>query len=199
MDAEVAGFGVDGQLVSTGEDAFVGFFGENYRVGAARITAAEQRLAAAGGAGGLGVDPASWFVSPHYAGAEDVEGAETELVEAELDQAAMSSDLGAAATALGAPPLVGAIAAGAGPGGEIEAWVAFEDQTVRRLRVSFPFTVPAAQRAVASGVTGGEAQLGVELSDVGADVEVEPPAGGGFQPIEQLIARLRDLAALGGL
>jgi hypothetical protein len=37
LDADVAGFGVDGELVSTGDDAFVVFFGENYRVGAARV------------------------------------------------------------------------------------------------------------------------------------------------------------------
>jgi hypothetical protein len=199
MDAEVAGFGVDGDLVSTGEDAFVGFFGETYRVGADRVSAAEQRLAAAGGAGGLGLDPAAWFASPRYAGAEDVEGTEAERIEAELDEAAMARDLTAAATALGAPPVLGAIASGAQPGGEVEAWIAYEDDTMRRLRVSFPFVVPAAQRVAASGISGGTAELGVELSSVGEEVEIENPAGGGYQPIEQLIGRLQDLASLGGL
>ena len=196
LDGSVAGFGVDGELVSTGEDAFVVFFGENYRVGAERVAAAEGRLAAGGGAGGLGLDPASWFESPRYAGSEDVEGTDAEKIEAGLDPAAMAEDVSAAANALGAPALIGALASGAGPG-EIEAWVAYDDHTVRRLRMAFPFQVPPGQRRLAAGATGGTVQLGVELTDIGAEVEIAPPEGGGFQPIDQLIGRLRDLASLG--
>ena len=201
VDAEVAGFGVDGALVSTGDDAFVVFFGENYRVGTERVAAITQRLGAAGagsGSAGLGLDVAGWFEQPRYAGSEEVGGAETERIEATLRSDAAARDLAELASALGAPGALRALAAGAEPG-PAEAWIALEDETIRRLRVQFPFTVPPAQRAAARGIGGGAVSLDAEIADVGTEVEIEPPPGGGFQPIEQLIARLRDLASLGGL
>jgi hypothetical protein len=63
--------------------------------------------------------------------------------------------------------------------------------------VQFDFTVPPALLAQTSGVVAGTAGIRVEISDVGAEVQVEPPEGGGFQPLSQLIERLTDLAALG--
>jgi hypothetical protein len=199
LDAEVAGFGIDGALVSTGEDAFVVFFGENYRVGAERFAAIEAQLAGAGGAGGgLGLDVASWFEQPRYAGEEEVGGTETERIEATLRSEAVAKDLAGVAGALGAPALVQALAAGA-ESGPVDASVAFDDGTIRRLRAQFPFTVPVAQRASTSGITGGSVALEAEISDAGSEAEIEPPSGGGFQPIEDLIRRLRDLASLGGL
>ena len=199
LEAEVAGFGVDGELVSTGDDAFVVFFGENYRVGPERVAAIESQLAAAtGGGAGLGLDIADWFEQPRYAGEEEVAGAEAERIEATLRTEAVARDLSGLAGAIGAPAIVEALAAGAEPG-PIEAWVAFDDSTVRRLRTQFPFTVPVAQRSSTQGITGGVVSLDAEISEVGAEVEIEPPPGGGFQPIEQLARRLRDLASLGGL
>src|SRR5687767_14552489 len=41
LDGEVAGFGIDGELISTGDDAFVVFFGEGFRVGTERVAALE--------------------------------------------------------------------------------------------------------------------------------------------------------------
>jgi hypothetical protein len=190
LDAEVAGFGVDGELVSTGEDAFVVFFGENYRVGAARVAELERGLSAA-----LALEVDGWFIDPRYAGSEEVGGTETERIEGTLDSRAAARDLSGLMAGLGAPPLIRELAAGAGDG-PVEAWVAYDDHTIRRLRAQFPFTVPPARQAEAGGISGGAVTLDAEISDVGADVSVEPPPGGGFQPIEQLIQRLRSLADL---
>ena len=41
--------------------------------------------------------------------------------------------------------------------------------------------------------------IDAEISDVGADVTIGVPEGGGFQPIEDLTGRLESLASLGGL
>ena len=74
-EAQAAGFGLDTDVISTGDDAFVVFFGENYRVGAERVAEAEAALAgAAGGGGGFGLDVAGWFRDPAYAGSEEVGG-----------------------------------------------------------------------------------------------------------------------------
>jgi len=195
-EAEVAGFGIDGALISTGEDAFVDFFGEVYRVGPERIAQIESGLSARGD--GLGLDVSGWVADPRYGEIEEVAGAETQRIEGTLRAGAAAAELAALAESLGAPPLIRALAAGAGEG-PAEAWVAFDDETIRRLRIQFPFTVPPDLLGVARGITGGAAILEVEISDVGAEVEIEPPAGGGFKPIEQLIAELRSLASLGGL
>jgi hypothetical protein len=198
LDADVAGFGVDGELVSTGDDAFVVFFGENYRVGAARVAELERGLLAArdeGGPPSLGLEVDKWFSDARYAGSEEVGGTETERIEGTLDSRAAAQDLSGLMAGLGAPPLIRELAAGAGDG-PVDAWVAYDDHTVRRLRAQFPFTVPPARQAEAGGISGGAVTLDAEISDVGADVTVEPPEGGGFQPIEQLIERLRSLAGL---
>jgi hypothetical protein len=198
LDAGVAGFGVDGELVSTGEDAYVVFFGENYRVGAARVAELERGLRAArkeGGSPSLGLEVDAWFEDPQYAGTEEVAGTETERIEGTLDSRAAAQDLSGLMAALGAPQLLRELASGARDG-PVEAWVAYDDHTIRRFRAQFPFSVPAARQAAVGDISGGAVTIDVEISDVGAEVTVEPPAGGGFQPIEDLTDRLESLAGL---
>jgi hypothetical protein len=198
-EAEVAPFGVDGELISTGIDAFVVFFGENYQVGEERIAEAGARWTDfAAQSGPIGAQAASWFVSPRYGDAEEVDGTDVQRIDAELDGARAGADIAAIARAAGAPALVEALAAGAGEG-TAQAWVAFDDQTLRKLRIEFPFTVPRAVQASAAGVRGGTASFEIELSDLGEEVDIEPPPGGGFQPVEQLIDRIMSFASLGGL
>ncbi len=194
-DAEVAGFGIDGAVISTGDDAFVDFFGELYRVGPERIAEIERRLAATGG---LGLDVAGWISGPAYGEIESVGGVDAQEVEGTLRTESAAGELAALAEAVGAPALVRALAEGAGDG-TAEAWVALDDRTIRRLRIRFPFTVPRELLTASRGVTAGTVSLEVEVSDVGAEVEIEPPAGGGFKPISRLIDELRGLASLGGL
>lgn len=198
LDAEVAGFGVDAELVSTGEDAYVVFFGENYRVGPERVAALERGLRAAreqGGSPSLELDVASWFRNPRYAGGEEVAGTEAERIVGTLDARAAATEVSGLAAALGAPSPLREIAAGAGRG-PVEAWVAYEDDTIRRLRARLPFAVPPDRRDEARGIGGGTISLDAEISEVGTEVSVEPPEGGGFQPVEQLLDRLRSLADL---
>jgi hypothetical protein len=195
-EAEVGGFGIEGAVVSTGDDLFVDFFGELYRVGSARVAAAESRLAEAGGAG---LDVAAWIADPTYGEIEEVGGADAQEVQGTLQSDAVAaSTLVVLAEVVGAPGLLQAAAQGARPG-PAEVWIALDDTTVRRVRVELPFTVPSELLVATRGITGGTVDLEVEIGDVGAEVEIEPPAGGGFKPIESLISELRGLARLGGL
>ncbi|MGH2955385.1 MAG: hypothetical protein ACRDL6_00110 [Solirubrobacterales bacterium] len=159
-EAQAAGFGVDGSLVSTGGDAYVVFFGENYRVGRDRVAALALRTA--------GVDPSAWFGAPRHAGDEEVEGEDAYRIEAPLDSERVAADLGR----------IGLAAAGAGglEGSRAIVWVGVDDGIVRRIRLS------------------SEAlDLDAVLSDLGEPQEIEPPPGGGFQPIEQLLERIPGL------
>ena len=133
LDATVAGFGVDGEVVSTGEDAYVVFFGENYRVGHRAGRRAERGLLAARDER----RPPAWRSSrrsgsadPRYAGTEEVDGADTERIEGTLDapgrRAGLSGLLAAARRRRAAAAARGP-AAGDGP---VEAWVAYDDHTI---------------------------------------------------------------------
>ncbi len=61
-------------------------------------------------------------------------------------------------------------------GGTVEAWVGVEDGTIRRLQLS--------SQAL---------NLDVVLTDLGEPQTIEPPPGGGFQPIEDLLERIPGL------
>ena len=159
-EAQAAGFGVDLRLVSTGEDAFVVFFGENYRVGADRVAAIGQRSG--------GIDPRAWFGSPRHAGTDEVAGVDSYRIEAPVDADALAADLSGLG---GAPADLAAL-----EGGTIEAWVGVEDGVFQRL-----------------GLTSDALELDLELADLGEPQEIEPPPGGGFQPIEDLLERIPGL------
>jgi hypothetical protein len=119
-EAEAAGFGVEVSLVSTGDDAYVVFFGENYRVGRDRVAALGQRV--------QGFDPRSWFGSVEHAGTEEVSGTDAYRLEGPLDTEQVRADL----QALG---FSGVDSSGL-EGGTVEAWVGVDDGIIHRLRLS---------------------------------------------------------------
>ena len=167
-------------------------------MGPQRVAELEQDLRAAreeGGPPALALQVDEWFRDPRYAGTEDVAGTQTELVEGTLDSGAAARDLAGLMAALGAPALLQELARDARDG-PIQAWVAYDDHTIRRFRTELPFAVPAARQAAVGDISGGAVTIDAQISDVGAEVSVEPPPGGGFQPIEELTDRLRSLAGL---
>jgi len=157
-EAEAAGFGVDLSLVSTGDDAYVVFFGENYRVGRERVSALARQ-------GDL--DPRAWFGPAEHAGTEEIDGVDAYAIEAPLtDQ--VSTDL----QRLGA----GSIGLGAPIEGTAQVLVGVDDGVIRRLELA-----------------SDALDLDLTLSDLGEPQTIEPPPGGGFQPIEDLLARIPGL------
>jgi hypothetical protein len=151
-EAEVIGFGAEGELISTGDELFVILFGETYRASPDQVARAREAYADLGEIGAL-------LRHPRYAGIEEAGGVDAVRIDGELD-------LNAAGIA-------------AGPA-DAEVWVGLEDRTVERVRLTGPLTVDA------------------EISDVGPDAEIEPPPGGGYQPLDELIDRLQGFAGLAG-
>ena len=179
LDGEVAGFGVDGQLVSTGDDAFVVFFGENYRVGPQRVAELEQDLRAAreeGGPPALALQVDEWFRDPALRGDRGRGRHRDRAGRGNARLARGRPGPGRADGALGAPALLRELARGARDG-PVQAWVAYDDHTIRRFRTEFPFAVPAARQAAVGDISGGAVTIDAQISDVGAEVSVEPPAG----------------------
>jgi hypothetical protein len=157
-EAQAAGFGVDLRLVATGGDAYVVFFGENYRVGPEGVAELERRTA--------GVDPRSWFGSARHAGSEELDDTDVYRVDASLRADRVAADF--AAAGLGDGVDVSGL-----QGGTATALIGVDDGVIRGVRVS-------------SEAVG----LDVELSDLGEAQSIEPPPGGGFQPIEDLLERI---------
>jgi len=195
LEAKVVGFGVSGKLVSTGDNAYVVFFGENYEVGeqpVARINRRIRRATSGGTAGplsGIGLDPRRWFVDPQYEGTEDVDGAETDHVTANVDGAQLMADFQRLARILEIPAgLTGMLGSG-NPEGTVDAWVATEDETLRKLSGEILLDMPPGLQAL--GAETGTLNFTLELADVGGSFQVEQPPGGGFQPIGQLIEQIR--------
>lgn len=179
FDADVLGYGLAGKLISDGEDGYVVFFGENYRLGTDHIDTADERLRTAVH-DGFRVNPADWIAEPRYDGSEEVGGEDAHRITGALrvgpfrkDLIEISYQLG-----LGIPQLV----AERVRSGTVEVLVAAGDGTLRGLRLDLVLAGP------------GKLDAGMELSDLGSEADIERPAGGGFKPVEELLQRFEDLA-----
>ena len=166
LEAEVAGFGVDGELVSTGENVYLSLFGDNYQVGRAAVEARREALT------DPGLDPRSWFGPATYEGDEELEGTATARIDAPLRRAPLAADLEGLGGRLGLPPV-----RPPAERGTIQAWIGIDDGIVRELRID----------------AGEDLTADVVLSDVGEPQEITIPAGGGFKPIGDLLSSLQEL------
>jgi hypothetical protein len=166
LEAEVAGFGVDGELVSTGDNVYLSVFGDNYQLGREGVAARRQALARPG------LDPRSWFGPATYEGDEEVAGTEAARIDAPLRGGQLGADLEGLSDRLGLP-------GGARPvlRGTIQAWIGVEDEIVRRLRID----------------AGEDLAADMVLSEVGEPQEITIPEGGGFKPIGDLLSSLQEL------
>jgi hypothetical protein len=185
LNASVAGFPVDGQLVSTGENLFLSVYGDNYEVGRAAVAAANQRVAA-----GFGLHPRRWLGPPRYEGDEDVGGVDTAHLVSDVRGARAGQDLQGFFTSLGLshPPAIH---------GTAETWVGIDDQVIRKLKLDALVTIPPPARPRLGGA--GEIHLNAEITaeDVGESQTIRIPAGGGFRPIRDLFLSLNDLGVPG--
>ena len=166
VEAEVAGFGVEGELVSTGDNVYLSIFGDNYQVGRAEVEARAEALA------NPELDPRSWFGPAHYVGDEEVGGTATARIDAPLRGARFAADLEQLAARLGLPPLRPAAEAGT-----VSAWIGIDDELLRELRVE----------------AGEELAADVVLGDLGEPQEITIPPGGGFKPLGELLSSLQEL------
>jgi hypothetical protein len=197
FDADLAGYGLDGEVVSTGENVFLSLFGDNYQVGEEAVGAANAEIQAATAAAGgvpepladLGVQPLDWFGRPTYEGDEEVAGVDTAHVTGRLRAEQVTEDLNAVGSRIGIPR--GATFRG----GTIEAWIGIEDELLRELTVLGDFTVTPARREALRGTTGGRLGLEIVLAEVGDQQEITIPEGGGFKPIGRLLESINDLTS----
>ena len=211
-DVNVSGGGqtFSGGLISTGDNAFVSFQGQNYEVGSQAVQQYEQQLASQQqnptSLKQYGVDPTTWVTDAKEEGDEDVAGAETTKVTGKLDIEKMLNDFNKLIEKAG--PSVGQSSTQKLTPEQIsqvkqvvkdptfEAFVAKDDKTLRRLSATIDFTIPESQRQQASGASGGTIKFALQFANVGQPAQVSPPTDA--KPLSELQSQLGE-GGLGGL
>jgi hypothetical protein len=183
MKASALGFPVGGSLVSTGTNAYLSVFGDNYEVGTDAVAAANDRIAAAST-----IHPRSWFGPARVDGQGNEGGVDCERITAPLRGDVMARDVAPLAAALG-------LSEAPSVSGTARACVGFDDRVLHELEVRAVLGVPPADQASLGGASSIAMDLDLVISDVGEPQKITIPAGGGFRPIRDLALQLNDLGA----
>ncbi len=178
--ASALGFPVGGRAVSTGSNAYLTVYGDNYEIGTAAVSSANQRV------GQFALSPGSWFGRARIDGEGHEGGADCERIAAPLRGAAVARDLAPLADEMGLSPPT-AIS------GSAKACVGFDDRFFHEIGVDADLAVPAADRARLGGATAIHLTLDVVNSDIGEPQQISKPGGGGYRPIRDLALSLNDL------
>ncbi len=194
------------RVVTVPDNAFVVLQNQAYEVGRDQVRQALERGRQQGGGNiqQVGVNPATWIANPQERGEQDVAGEGTTHIAGQLDLGRLLRD---ANRVQQEQARRGINPAGTQPIPEqqinqivqsvqrptMDVFVAGDD-TVRRVVLNAPFTVPPPQQA--AGVNGGTLNITTELSDVGGDQAVNPPPNP--QPIQALLQQFGPLLGGGG-
>jgi hypothetical protein len=178
--ASALGFPVGGRAVSTGSNAYLTVYGDNYEIGTAAVASVNRRI------GQLALSPRSWFGRARIDGEGHEGGADCERIAAPLRGAAVARDLAPLAGDLGLSPPT-AIS------GSAKACVGFDDRFFHEIGVDAGLAVPATDRARLGGATAMHLTLEVVNSDIGEPQQISRPGGGGYRPIRDLALSLNDL------
>jgi len=182
LSASVIGFPVGGRLVSTGDDVYLTVYGDQYAVGRSQVSAANARLAAAGG---LHLRLRRWLGPARVSGQGNAGGEDCERISAPLRGAAVRRDLTPLASEVGlqAPSV----------SGRAIACVGFDDRVLHQLELDAVLGFSPADSARLHGATSIHVQAEITNSDVGKPQQIEAPSGPS-RPIRDLFLTLQSLA-----
>jgi hypothetical protein len=202
ISGSAAGQALNAGFISTGDNAFVGFQGQNYELGKAQVAKINQQQGQKRSLKQFGIDPQNWVTSPQAKSDETVNGADTKHVSGGLDIGKMLTDLSTGVQKAGAlsgrssqtpqltPTQVAAVKKYV-TNPKFDVFVGKSDNKIRRLSVAVDFQVPQGQQSKASGLKGGTFTLKVDFSNVGQRQTISAPANA--KPLKDL------QSALGGL
>jgi hypothetical protein len=183
--ASALGFPVGGNVVSTGHNAYLSVYGDNYEVGRAPVAAANEWISRTDESD-ESLDPRDWFGRAHVEGEGQEGGVDCERIVAHLRAVALTGELTALASGLGlsSPPTLR---------GTVRGCVGFDDRVFHELGVDAEVGIPAADRPQLGGATSARVDLEIVNSEVGEQQPISIPAGGGYRPIRDLFLTLNDL------
>jgi hypothetical protein len=211
--ASAAGQNFTAGFISTGDDAWVAFQGQDYEVGKAAVTQINAQIKQAGGTKNkglsqFGIDPRGWLTDAKDEGSESVAGVDTSHVSAALDVSKFIDDVnklvakagGNLAGGAATPQLTAAEKkqiADVVKNPRFDVYAGKNDHVIRRLSADVSFTVPQKQQAQLGGLTSGTISFSIEFSDVGKPQTIKAPTSS--KPLSELTSQLGGLAGvLGG-
>lgn len=207
-EADLAGRKLTAGATSTGEEGFVSFQGNAYRMSDELFEqfkagyAAEAKKSEGEGDGvsfkSLGIDPQRWLRDAQYVDKQEVGGAETLHLRAGIDIRRLLEDVnrilaraeqiqGQRARQLSEEErrqIEEAIA-----DADLELWTGEEDKVLRRLNVRLRFEVPEERRQRAQGLTGGTIAFDLSLGGINDEQTIEGPDDA--RPLEELLQSLQ--------
>jgi hypothetical protein len=205
------GDAISAGVVSTGTRGYLKLSGQAYDVGddlykslndgyRSASTQSEKESKSSSPLSSLGIDPQRWLRDPKKAGEEDVGGAKTVHITAQVDVAKLLQDvdtlLGKAGdvvvpgtkekvptrlTTAQRQTIVQSVKEAA-----FDVWAGKEDGTLRRLRTEVSFVVPESARAGVGGLSRGTIAIDLTMSDLNNDQVIKAPTGA--RPITDLTA-----------
>jgi hypothetical protein len=212
--ANAAGQNFSLGFISTGDNAWVGFQGQNYELGKAAVGRINQQIQQAAGSSKnkgfsqFGIDPRSWLTEAKDEGTAKVDGVETDHVSATLDVAKFLDDLNKIVRRAGSG-VSGATRTQITPSQKkqiqdvvenprFDVYVGKGDNVIRRLSADLSFKVPSDKQARVNGLKGGTLSFSTDFADVGQQQTINAPTNA--KPLSDLTTQLGGLAgALSGL
>jgi hypothetical protein len=209
--ASAAGQNFSAGFTSTGDNAWVGFQGQNYEVGKAAVAQINAQIKQAAGKNknqGLsqfGIDPKEWLKDPKDEGDDKVAGVDTNHVSATLDVSKFLDDLN---------KLVRKAGSSTGTSAQIspsqkqqiqdvvknprfDVYAGKDDNIIRRLSADLSFDVPSDKQAQVGGLKSGTLSFSIEFADVGKPQTITAPTSA--KPLSELTRQLGGLGSvLGG-
>jgi hypothetical protein len=211
--ASAAGQNFSAGFISTGDNAWVNFQGQNYEVGKAAVAQINQQIKQAAGSqqkkglSQFGVDPREWLTDAKDEGTETVAGVETDHVSAALDVGKLLDDLNrivqkAGGTLGGAKPSQLTAAQkkeiqDVVDNPRFDVYVGKSDHVIRRLSADIQFKVPSDKQSQVGGLKSGTLSFSIDFADVGKPQTINTPQSA--KPLSDLTSQLGGLgSALGG-
>jgi hypothetical protein len=209
--ASASGQNFSAGFISTGDNAWVGFQGQNYEVGKQAVAQVNQQIKQTAGQNkgkGLsefGIDPRNWLKDAKDEGDEKVAGTDTTHVSAALDVAKFLDDLNrivektgsSSGTRAGITPAQQKQIEDVVKNPRFDLYVGKDDNVIRRLSADLSFNVPSDKRAQLGGLESGTLSFSIEFADVGKPQTINAPTNA--KPLSELTAQLGGLGGvLGG-
>jgi hypothetical protein len=209
--ASASGQNFSAGFISTGDNAWIGFQGQNYEVGKQAVAQINQQIKQAAGKNKkkgfsqFGIDPRDWLTDAKDEGSEKVGGADTDHVSAALDVSRFVDDLNR---------LVKKAGSSTGTTAQItpdqkkqiedvvknprfDVYVGKGDNVIRRLSADLSFNVPNDKQAQLGGLKSGTLSFSIEFADVGKPQTITAPTNA--KPLSELTSQLGGLGSvLGG-
>jgi hypothetical protein len=210
--ASASGQNFTAGFISTGDNAWVNFQGQNYEVGQQAVAQINAQIKQAAGTNkhkGLsefGVNPQDWLTDAKNEGSQTVNGVDTNHVSATLDVGKFLDDVNRLVAKAGGS--VGSTAPQLTPAQKkqiqdvvknptFDVYSGKSDNIIRRLSANLSFKVPSDKQAQLGGLTDGSLSFSIDFSDVGKPQTITAPTSA--KPLSDLTSQLGGLGSvLGG-